>query len=101
MATKSVLPPVIATMADKMLPFTWQQFFTPQRAPDMWFGDELPPTLQEQVMNPAVQQAQWIAQFQAQQTLQRAAHEAAQRAEVQRQTVARSRIGKRAKAHRN
>ena len=92
---------VISELADKWWPLTWEQFFSPQRAPDMWFGDELPPTYQEQVRSPLVQQAKWMAQYQANATLQQAEQQRIQRAEMLRHSVARSRVGKRVKTRRH
>jgi len=52
---------LIHRIAEDMLPLPVEKFFTAQRAPDMWFGDELPPTYQAYLADPAVQQARWIA----------------------------------------
>lgn len=45
------------------------RFFTPQRAPDMWFSDELPPTYQDYLNSPEVRQARNYTTFQILQTL--------------------------------
>lgn len=53
-------------LADRFLPMPWWKYFTDQRCPDgMWFGDELPPTLQDYLNDPKIQQAQQIAKLQA------------------------------------
>lgn len=55
---------LIHRIGEDMLPLPVEKFFTTARAPDMWFGDELPPTLQAYLNDPAVQQARWIARHQ-------------------------------------
>jgi ABC-type lipoprotein release transport system permease subunit len=49
---------------ERALPFPVEHFFTPQRAPDMWFGDELPPTIQDYLNEPQVKQAKAFMTFQ-------------------------------------
>lgn len=84
---------VVSELANKWFPLPPEKFFSPQRAPDMWFSDELPPTWQEQMSNPLVTQVKFAAQLQVLRNL--AEHE------QHRTALARSRKGKRAKAARN
>lgn len=92
---------VFSELGDKWIPLHWTQCFAPQRAPDMWFGDELPPTLQADVMSPLVQQSMWMIQHTVRQTLERGMRRQAALAEQRRFTTARSRIGKRTKTKRH
>ena len=55
---------LIHRLAEDMLPLPAEQFFTAARAPDMWFGDQLPPTYQDYLDSPQVQQAKWLARYQ-------------------------------------
>lgn len=56
---------LVHRIGEDMLPFPVEKFFTAQRAPDgMWFGDELPPTLQDTLNDPQVQQAKWLFKYQ-------------------------------------
>lgn len=55
---------LIHRIAEDMLPLPVEGFFTAQRAPDMWFGDELPPTFQAYLADPQVQQAKWMFRYQ-------------------------------------
>jgi hypothetical protein len=92
---------VLNELGEKWWPMAWQRWFTPQRAPDMWFGDELPPTLQAQVASPYVQQSMWMVQHQVRQTLEHGARQQAALNERRRLTALASRVGKRAKAKRH
>lgn len=92
---------VISEMLNKWLPFSWERFFSPQRAKDMWFGDELPPTLQDQVNSPFVQQSKWMMAHTLRQSLEAGMRRDAAMAEQRRVASARSRIGKRAKTSRH
>lgn len=92
---------VISEMGNRWFPLTWESFFTPQRAADMWFGDELPPTLQDQVRSPFVQQSKWMIQHTMRQTLEAGLRRNAALAEQGRQKLMRSRVGKRAKTKRH
>jgi hypothetical protein len=86
---------LIHRIAEDMLPLPVEKFFTMARAPDMWFGDELPPTLQDYLADPAVQQARWIARHQiltgAAKYAQRQADEQARRDKLARQGRAKRR----------
>lgn len=69
---------VVNELGDKWLPFPPEGFFTMQRAPDMWFGDELPPTIQALMASPFVTQAKMMAQVSLRQSFmdgQIAAHQ--------------------------
>lgn len=92
---------VISEMSNKWLPFCWERFFSAQRAPDMWFGDELPPTLQDEVNSPFVQQSKWMMQHSLRQTLEAGMRREAAVAQGRRIASARSRIGKRVKTTRH
>jgi hypothetical protein len=92
---------VVSELANKWWPLPPEKFFTAQRAPDMWFGDELPPTVQAEMRSPLVTQSKWMMRVQVQQNLARHAQRHAAQAEVRRQAVARSHIGKRAKTSRH
>lgn len=63
---------VVSELGNKWWPLPPEKFFTAQRAPDMWFGDELPPTLQDEMRSPVVTQTKAIAQFQIMAALARA-----------------------------
>lgn len=57
-------------VAEKWLPLSVDEFFTPARAyGDMWFGDELPPTLQDDMASPLVTQAKAMLAYQLLQQL--------------------------------
>jgi hypothetical protein len=60
---------IVSEIAEKWLPFPVEQFFTAQRAPDMWFGDELPPTFQELMNSPLVTQGKAMMAYQVSQHL--------------------------------
>lgn len=91
---------VVTELADKWLPMPWEKFFSPQRAPDMWFGDELPPTLQAQVLNPFVQQSKLMLQHTVAQGVEQGMRRQAEHNEQRRLAAGASRIGKRAKTKR-
>lgn len=55
---------LLSKMGNQYLPLHYSQFFTAQRAPDFWCGDELPPTYQDYLNSPRMQQAQAFLQFQ-------------------------------------
>jgi hypothetical protein len=86
---------VVSELADKWLPLPIEQFFTVARALDMWFADELPPTLQDELRSPIVTQTKAMLRFQCLQQL--AMHERQEMMELQQKrfAVARSRVGKR------
>jgi hypothetical protein len=92
---------IIHELADKWWPLPPEKFFTMQRAPDMWFGDELPPTIQDEMRNPAVVQAKMIVRYQIGQQLMAGEQKRIMEAEKLRRVVAVSRVGKRAKTRRN
>ena len=92
---------VVSMLADKWLPLPVEKFFTAQRAPDMWFSDELPPTVQALMHSPMIVQAKQAAAMQLYQQLMVKERNDLQRAEMKRRKVARSRIGKRAKSSRH
>lgn len=52
--------PVLNQLGEKWLPLSPLCLFTQQRAPDMWFPDELPPTLQAEMSNPQVAQSRMM-----------------------------------------
>jgi hypothetical protein len=54
---------------ERAFPIFIEEHFTPQRAPDMWFGDELPPTYQDYLNSPEVKQAKAFVAFQILQCL--------------------------------
>lgn len=92
---------IVTELADKWLPMPWERFFTAQRAADMWFSDELPPTLQEQVSSPIVTQSKWMLQHTVNQQLAEGARQQAFEAERRRLTALASRVGKRRKTKRH
>lgn len=53
-------------------PINVENYFTAQRAPDMWFGDELPPTYQDYLNDPQVKQARAFVAYQILQTVAQA-----------------------------
>jgi hypothetical protein len=85
---------VISEMAEKWWPMCPERWFTMQRADDMWFGDELPPTYQALMRSPAIVQAK----FMLRQAICKALAEGEQRREVLAQRAARNiavaRVGK-------
>lgn len=92
---------VISQLGDKWWPMPPEKFFTAQRAADMWFGDELPPTLQDEMRSPLVTQSKMFLQMQLRQAVQMGEKRRAAEAQQRRFTVARSRVGKRVKANRH
>lgn len=88
---------VVSELADKWFPLPPEKFFAPQRAPDMWFGDELPPTLQAEMRSPLVTQSKMMLRYQALQTLEVGQRQQAIRDEQRRFIAARSHVGKRTK----
>lgn len=92
---------VIPELLNKWLPMSWERFFSPQRAPDMWFSDELPPTYQDQVNSPFVQQSKWMMTHTLRQSYEAGLRREAAMAEQRRIASAGSRIGKRAKTKRH
>lgn len=92
---------VLHELADKWLPFPPEAFFTAQRAPDMWFADELPPTLQDEMRSPLVTQSKLMFQYQVMQSLAVADRRAVAQRELARRSHAVARVGKRVKARRN
>jgi hypothetical protein len=92
---------VLNELGEKWWPMAWQRWFTPQRAPDMWFSDELPPTYQAQVASPYVQQSMWMIGHQVRQSLEQGVRQRAALAERRRLTALASRVGKRRKTKRH
>lgn len=86
---------VLSELGNKWYPLPAETLFTPQRAPDMWFGDELPPTMQEQMNSPTVQQAKFIVQYQLRQQFENAQRHAQAMAEYRRRGRAMTHVGKR------
>lgn len=92
---------IVSELADKWLPMPWERFFSPQRAPDMWFPDELPPTYQEQVSSPLVTQSKWMLAHTVNQHLAESARQQAAVNERKRLMALASRVGKRRKTKRH
>jgi hypothetical protein len=86
-------------LANKWWPLPPEKFFTAQRAPDIWFADELPPTLQDEMRSPVVTQAKAMLAFQIYQQLMIGERRQIMQAQTRRYAQARSHIGKRAKRH--
>jgi hypothetical protein len=84
-------------LANKWWPLPPEKFFTAQRAPDMWFADELPPTYQAEMASPVVTQAKAMMAFQVLQKLAMAERQRAVEAQARRYVQARSHVGKRVK----
>lgn len=69
---------VVESLGRTYLPLDWRQFFADEKAPPnpetsdcgMWFGNELPPTYQEFLRSPRVQQSQMITTMQMAQRIQ-------------------------------
>lgn len=91
----------ISILADKWFPMPVEKFFTPQRAPDMWFGDELPPTVQALMHSPFVVQAKQMAAYRIHQSLAAIARRKQAQAEQKSRKAQLSRVGKRVKASRH
>lgn len=92
---------IVPELANKWWPLPPEKFFTAQRAPDMWFSDELPPTVQAEMLSPLVTQSKMILRMQVMQSLGAAERRRVQAAEHKRRAVARSRVGKRVKTSRH
>jgi len=75
-------------IAEDMLPLPVEKFFTAQRAPDMWFSDELPPTYQDCLNDPRVQQARWTVAMQIAQVAAQVGRQEAARAHADKLTRA-------------
>jgi hypothetical protein len=88
---------VVHEMAERILPLPLESFFTPQRASDMWFGDELPPTIQDQLRSPAVTQAKMMLGMQVLQSNAVGERRRAALAEQARRRRAITHVGKRVK----
>lgn len=84
---------VLHELGEKWLPFPVEHFFTPQRAPDMWFGDELPPTLQDELRNPLVTQSKLMLRYQILHGLAEGEQREMQRAAVRRFAAAKAKVG--------
>lgn len=93
---------VINELGNKWWPLPFEAFFTAQRSADgFWCGDEMPPTLQDELASPVVSQSKMMVQYELLKTLARGERRQIVEADQRRRTIARSRIGKRAKARRN
>jgi hypothetical protein len=92
---------VVSELGEKWWPLPPEKFFTAQRAPDMWFGDELPPTLQAELASPLVTQSKLMVQMGIMQNLALGERKRVMQEETQRFVSARSRVGKRAKTKRH
>lgn len=93
---------VISELGNKWWPIPFEGFFTPQRSSDgFWCGDEMPPTLQDELASPVVSQSKLMVQYALLQQLAQGEQRRIQEGERRRRAIARSRIGKRAKAHRH
>lgn len=91
---------IVPELANKWWPLPPEKFFTMQRAPDMWFGDELPPTMQAEMLNPLVTQSKLMLQYQIMQQLARGEQHQMMENAKRRYVQARSHIGKRTKTSR-
>lgn len=89
---------VIRELGERFIPLPLEQFFTAQRADDMWFGDELPPTIQAELRSPLVTQSKTMFRMGVLQVCARAEQRAKYEAEQRRLRLAKSRMGKRAKS---
>jgi hypothetical protein len=92
---------VLSQLANNWWPLPPEKFFTMQRAPDMWFADELPPTLQDEMRSPIVTQSKAMLTFTLLQQLAVGERRNIVAAQQRRYTQARSHIGKRVKASRH
>ena len=92
---------VISMLGDKWLPLSPEQFFAPQIAADMWFGNELPPTAQAELTSPATTQLRAMLGMQIVQGLYqgRRRHIAQQAARARRRAIERVGGGQRASRH--
>lgn len=91
---------IVPELANKWWPLPPEKFFTMQRAPDMWFGDELPPTYQAEMASPVVLQSKLILRYQLMQQLATEERREMVQAQTRRYAEARSHVGKRTKAKR-
>jgi hypothetical protein len=91
---------IVPELANKWWPLPPEKFFTMQRAADMWFGDELPPTLQAEMLSPLVTQSKAMLAFQILQQLAMGERQEMVKAQTRRYVQARSHIGKRTKTSR-
>lgn len=84
---------IISELGEKWWPLPPEMFFTPQRAPDMWFGDELPPTYQDQMRSPLVTQSKFMVAMQIRQNLAQHAQQQAIAEQRRRFLSARAKVG--------
>jgi hypothetical protein len=84
---------VVSELGDKWWPLPPEKFFTAQRAPDMWFGDELPPTYQDAMRSPLVTQSKFMVAAQIRQNLAQHAQRQAIEDQKRRYAHARARVG--------
>lgn len=84
-------------MGNRWFPLPPEKFFTMQRANDMWFPDELPPTLQAEMRSPLVTQSKAMLAFQVLQVLARGEQHAIMEREQTRRRGALLHVGKRRK----
>lgn len=91
---------IVSELADKWWPLPPEKFFTDQRAPDMWFSDELPPTYQAQMNSPLLTQSKAMLAYQILRQLAQAEQQHMAQAQARRYAQARSHVGKRVKAKR-
>jgi hypothetical protein len=92
---------VFSELANKWWPLPPEKFFTEQRAPDMWFADELPPTLQDEMRSPLVSQSKMMLGMGVLQQLAIAERRRMAEQATRRYARARSHVGKRTKASRH
>jgi cell envelope opacity-associated protein A len=92
---------VISELGNKWWPLPPEKFLTAASAPDMWFADELPPTLQDEMRNPAVTQMKTMLRYQIVQQLMQNEQRRTIENQVRRYAQARSHVGKRVKASRH
>lgn len=92
---------VVNTLAEKWFPLPVEKFFTMQRAPDAWYADELPPTLQDEMRNPLVVQSKLMLAYQIQSALVRGEQQRIMAEQGARRRHAISHVGKRVKTSRH
>lgn len=92
---------VVNTLAEKWFPLPVEKFFTMQRAPDMWFADELPPTLQDEMRNPLLLQSKAMIAYQVSAQLARGEQQRIMAEVATRRQHATARVGKRVKSTRH
>lgn len=90
----------VSELANKWWPLPPEKFFTKQRAPDMWFADELPPTVQAEMNSPLVTQSKAMLAYQILQQLAQTERQRMVETQQRRYAQARSRVGKRVKTKR-